>query len=159
MIALASTPDKRDLALRLGADVAVDSRSEDLAASILEANDGKQVDVVLEMSGGSAFDDCLSILALLGGFVTFGIASHEPNEVRTSRLLRSSRAVAGFWIPHLLARPELLAEGISELLGAVACGEFEVVIGGVHPLSDVARLQTELAERRTHGKLLLDPSA
>lgn len=70
-----------------------------------------------------------------------------------------SGRVAGFWIPHLLARPELLAEGISELLGAVACGELEVVIGGVHPLSDVARLQIALAERRTHGKLLLDPSA
>jgi NADPH2:quinone reductase len=72
--------------------------------------------------------------------------------------MRSSRAVVGFWIPHLLARPDLLEEGISELLGAVASGALEVVIGGVYPMSDVARLQTELADRRTHGKLLLDPS-
>jgi NADPH2:quinone reductase len=73
--------------------------------------------------------------------------------------MRTSRAVVGFWIPHLLARPDLLGEGISELLGAVASGELEVVIGGVHPMSAVAQLQAELAERRTHGKLLLDPSA
>lgn len=160
VIALASTEGKRELALRLGADASCDSRAEPeaMTAALLEANGGEPVDVILQMSGGAAFEAQLEALAPFGRMVAFGIASREPNEVRTSRLMRSSRAVAGFWIPHLLARQDLLAEGISELLGAVACGELEVVIGGVHPISDVARLQTELAERRTHGKLLLDPS-
>jgi len=130
-----------------------------MTASLLEANDGEPVDVILQMSGGAAFDAQMEALAPFGRMVTFGIASREPNEVRTSRLMRSSRAVIGFWIPHLMNRPDLLAAGISELLGAVASGELEVVIGGVHPMSDVARLQTEMAERRTQGKLLLDPSA
>ena len=43
VIALASTPEKRDLATRLGADAAVAARGEDLAAAILEANGGNQV--------------------------------------------------------------------------------------------------------------------
>lgn len=160
VIALASSPQKRELATRLGADATADSRAEPeaMTAALLAANGGEPVDVILQMSGGTAFDAQLEALAPFGRMVAFGIASREPNEVRTSRLMRTSRAVAGFWIPHLLARPELLAEGVSELLGAVACGELEVVIGGVHPMSDVARLQIELAERRTHGKLLLDPS-
>ena len=33
------------------------------------------------MSGGAAFDACLSVLAPFGRMVTFGIASREPNEV------------------------------------------------------------------------------
>ena len=59
VIALASTEEKRELARGLGADVAIDSRADDLESAILEANQGEPVDVVLEMSGGEAFEACL----------------------------------------------------------------------------------------------------
>ena len=158
VIALASSPEKRELAERLGADAAVDSRSERIGEEISAANDGRPVDVILQMSGGEAFTEQMKTLAPFGRMVVFGIATREPNEYRTSWLMKASQSIAGFWIPHLLERPDLLAEGIGELLGAVASEELEVVIGGVHPMSDVAQAQTELAERRTHGKLLIDPS-
>lgn len=159
VIGLASTPDKRELVERLGADASVDSRADELGAAILEANGGRQVDVVLEMAGGSAFEQTLEILAPFGRMVTFGIASREPNQLMTQKLMRTSRAVVGFWLVHLFQRPDLLKRGIGELLGAVASGELEVVIGGVYPMSDVAQAHTALQERRTQGKLLLDPSA
>lgn len=159
VIGLASSDEKRSLVEQLGADATVDSRADDLSAALLEANHGKQVDVVLQMSGGEAFDQQLSVLAPFGRMVSFGIASREPNQVMTQKLMRTSRSVVGFWLFHLLQRPDLLKQGIGELLGAVASGELEVVIGGVYPMSDVARAQIELAERRTQGKLLLDPSA
>ena len=158
VIALASTPEKRELAIGLGADAAVDSRSEDLAEAILEANGGEQVDIVLEMSGGEAFDACLSVLAPFGRLVTFGIASREPNQVMSQKLMRTSRAVVGFWIVHLLERPDLLGQGISELLEAVGSGKLEVVIGGKYELENVAEAHRALQDRATHGKLLLDPT-
>ena len=158
VIALASSPEKRELAKRLGADAAVDSRSERIGEEILAANDGGPVDVILQMSGGAAFTEQIKTLAPFGRMVVFGIATREPNEYRTSWLMKASQSIAGFWIPHLLERPDLLEQGIPELLGAVASEALEVVVGGVFPLSDAARAQTELAERRTHGKLLLDPS-
>jgi NADPH:quinone reductase len=159
VIGLASSDEKRSLVERLGADATVDSRADDLPAALLEANHGEQVDVVLQMSGGEAFDQQLSVLAPFGRMVSFGIASREPNQVMTQKLMRASRSVVGFWLYHLLQRPDLVTQGVGELLGAVASGELEVVIGGVYPMSDVARAQIELAERRTQGKLLLDPSA
>ncbi|MGB2852584.1 MAG: zinc-binding dehydrogenase [Solirubrobacterales bacterium] len=158
VIGLASTPAKRELVERLGADVAVDSRAKDMTEVLLGANGGDPVDVVLQMSGGEAFEQQMAALAPFGRMISFGIASREPNLIRSQKLMRSSRSVVGFWIVHLLQRPDLLREGIEELLGAVASGELEVVIGGVFRLSDVARAQIELAERRTQGKLLLDPS-
>lgn len=160
VIGLASSEEKRKLAARLGADATADSRAEGeaMTAQLLAANDGRPVDVVLQMSGGAAFDPQMRALAPFGRMVVFGIATREPNEYRTSWLMKASHTIAGFWIPHLLERPDLLARGVSEVLGAVASRELEVVIGGVFPLSDAARAQTELAERRTHGKLLLDPS-
>ena len=158
VIALASTGEKRDLAIRLGADAAVDSRSDDLAAAIREANGGDQVDVVLEMAGGAAFDACLSVLAPFGRLVSFGIASRQPNEVMTQKLMRTSRAVVGFWLVHLFRRPDLLEQGITELLEAVGSGKLEVVIGATYGLSDVADAHRALQGRKTQGKLLLDPS-
>ena len=158
VIALASSPEKRELAERLGADAALDSRSERIGEEILAANDGRPVDVILQMSGGEAFTEQIKTLAPFGRMVVFGIATREPNEYRTSWLMKASQSIAGFWIPHLLERPDLLEQGIPELLGAVASEALEVVVGGVFPLSDAARAQTELAEHRTHGKLLLDPS-
>lgn len=157
VIGLASSEEKRRLVLELGADAAVDSRAGDLREAILEANGGP-VDVVLEMSGGEAFEQCLRSLAPFGRLVTFGIASREENQVRTGHLMRNSRAVVGFWLVHLFSRPELLREGLEEVFGAAAAGELRAVIGDVYPLSEAARAHEEIAARRTQGKLLLDPS-
>jgi NADPH2:quinone reductase len=90
--------------------------------------------------------------------VVFGIASREQCEISTAALLRGSKAVIGFWLLHLLARRELAAPMIGELLGMVAGGEIEVTVGGVYPLSEEPRAHEDLIARRTSGKLLLDPS-
>jgi NADPH:quinone reductase len=158
VIGLASSEEKRALVERLGADATVDSRAEDLGAAIREANGGERVDAVLHMSGGGAFDAELDVLAPLGRMVVFGIASREQREVSTAALLRGSKTVVGFWLLHLLARRDLAAPMIGELLGAVAAGEFEVTIGRVYPLSEARRAHEDLIARRTSGKLLLDPS-
>lgn len=159
VIGLASTVEKRQLVERLGADATVDSRAGKVGEAIFNANEGRQVDVILQMSGGEAFDQQLEVLAPFGRMVSFGIASSEPNQVMTQKLMRSSRSVVGFWLVHLLRRPDLLERGIGELLGAVASGDLEVVIGGAHPMSDVSSAHVAMGERRTQGKLLLDPSA
>ena len=158
VIGLASSAEKRALVERLGADATVDSRAEDLGAAIREANGGERVDAVLHMSGGEAFDAELGALAPLGRMVVFGIASREQREVSTAALLRGSKAVIGFWLMHLVARRELVAPMVGELLGAVAGGDLEVTVGEVYPLSEAARAHEDLIGRRTTGKLLLDPS-
>lgn len=158
VIGLASSEEKRELVRGLGADACVDSRAEDLGTAIREANDGKRVDAVLHMSGGDAFDAEMGVLAPLGRMVVFGIASREQREVSTAALLRGSKAVIGFWLAHLLSRPDLLVPMIGELLGALAKGELTVTIGEVYPLSEAARAHEDLIARRTTGKLLLDPS-
>jgi NADPH2:quinone reductase len=159
VIGLASSEEKRELVQGLGADATVDSRAEDLGEAIREANDGKRVDAVLHMSGGAAFDAELGALAPLGRMVVFGIASREQREISTAALLRGSKSVIGFWLAHLLARPDLLGPMIQDLLTAIAADELTVTIGEVYPLSEAARAHEDLIARRTTGKLLLDPSS
>jgi NADPH2:quinone reductase len=158
VIGLASSEEKRELVQSLGADATVDSRAENLGEAIREANGGKRVDAVLHMSGGTAFDEELGVLAPLGRMVVFGIASREQREISTASLLRGSKAVIGFWLAHLLMRPDLLGPMIQDLFAALAAGELTVTIGEVYPLSEAARAHEDLIARRTTGKLLLDPS-
>ena len=159
VIGLASSEEKRTLVERLGADATADSRAEDLKEAILEANGGAKVDVVLHMSG-SGFEAELSALDMLGRIVVFGNAARDWSEVRTSYLLQRSKSVLGFWLVALVAkRRDLIRSMTADLLGAVASGELEVVIGNTYPLSEVAQAHKDMQERRTTGKLLLDPSA
>ena len=159
VIGLASSAEKRAVAAGLGADATVDSRAADLRAAILAANDGRKVDAVLHMSGGAAFDAELAALAPLGRMVVFGNASRENRDVNTGALLQGSKAVIGFWLVHVLARPNLAVPLIGELLGALAQGALRVTIGGVYPLSEAARAHEALESRASIGKLLLDPSS
>jgi NADPH:quinone reductase len=160
VIATASTPEKRELALELGADAAVDVTREDLADALVEANGGERVDVVLEMAGGRVFDASLRALAPFGRLVTYGMASREPGEVSNGALMRRSHAVVGFWLMHCLRKPEaMIAEPLRELMARVAAGDLRVVEGAVYPLSEARRAHEDLQARRTTGKLLLDPSS
>jgi NADPH:quinone reductase len=159
VIALASSEAKRTVAERLGADATADSRAENLKEAILEANGGERVDVVLHMSG-TGFEDELRALGMLGRIVVFGNAARHPNEVQPNYLLRTSKSVLGFWLVALVARrPDLIRSMAADLLGAVASGELQVVIGNTYPLSEVAQAHKDIQERGTTGKLLLDPSA
>jgi NADPH2:quinone reductase len=159
VIGLASSEEKRQLAERLGADATADSRADDLKGAILEANGGEKVDVVLHMSG-TGFEAELHALGMLGRMVVFGNAARHPNELHTNYLLQTSKSVLGFWLVALIAkRQDLIASMITELLGAVAAGDLEVTIGGTYPLSEAAQAHKDMQERRTTGKLLLDPSA
>lgn len=159
VIATASSADKRALALQLGADVAIDSAADGLRARLIEANEGRGVDVVFDMAGGAVFDASYAALAHFGRIVVCGIASQEPNELRTGSLLRHSRSVVGFYLFHCLERPAMVADALADLFARAARGELRTVIGGTYPLDRAAQAHIDLRERRTTGKLLLDPAA
>jgi NADPH2:quinone reductase len=158
VIATASTEEKRAKALELGADAALDPAAEDLRGAVIEANGGRQVDVVLEMSGGRVFDECANALAPFGRIVAYGIAGREQNTLETGRLMRKSRAVVGFWLMHCLGRREMMEEPLADLFERAASGELVPQLGETYALSDVRRAHEDLGARRTSGKLLLDPS-
>jgi NADPH2:quinone reductase len=158
VIATASSEEKRELCLSLGADAAIDGDAEGLEERILEANGGRGVDAVFEMAGGPVFDASLRALADMGRLVVYGISSREQNEVRTGRLLKRSQSIVGFWLFHYLERREHLAEPLAALFDLAARGAVRAVVGGTYPLSEARRAQEDLVARRTTGKLVLDPS-
>ncbi len=159
VIATASTPAKRELALELGADEATDADPEDLGDRLVRANLGRKLDVVFEMAGGRVFEESLRALAPFGRLVAYGIASGEGNEVHTRKLMGRSRSVVGFWLMHCMGRPAMVDEALADLFERAAAGTLRAVVGATYPLAEARRAQVDLAERRTTGKVLLDPTA
>ncbi|MET0135798.1 MAG: zinc-binding dehydrogenase [Kibdelosporangium sp.] len=159
VIATASTQDKRDLAIKLGADVAIDPAAEDLTAAIIEANGGERVDVVLEMTGGRVTDQSLAALAPFGRLAFYGMAGREePKPIKPASLMAHSSTIAGFWLAHAFRQPALLRKAFSELADEVVAGRLQVVSGGDYAMSEVATAHEALRARRTTGKLVIDPS-
>lgn len=160
VIATASTEAKRQTALDLGADVALDSSGDDLTARLKEANNGRGVDIVLEMAGGPVFDASLAALARFGRVVTYGNASRTaPTPVEPGRLMTGSKSVVGFWLVDCIGRPGMLSEPLAELFEMTAAGALRPLLGGTYPLSEAARAHHDLRSRGTVGKLVLDPSS
>ncbi len=159
VIAAATSEERRALALELGADVAIDGASQGMTERLIEANEGRELDVVFDVSGGAVFDASYKALAPFGRIVVCGISTSEPNEVRTGSLLRHSRTVAGFYLFHCFERPGMFAQALQDLFALAAAGELRAIVGHTYPLAQAARAQADMRARRTTGKLLLDPSA
>lgn len=160
VIATASSPDKRELALSLGAHVAVDVSAAGDAGQVRDvlrsANGDRDVDVVLEMTGGHVFDGSLAALAPFGRLVTFGMASRQSaTPVSSAALMAGSRTVSGFWLVHALQLPGGLTTAMEELFSLVCAGRLRPVIGGTYPLAEAARAHRDLLARRSIGKLVL----
>ncbi|MFG1818561.1 zinc-binding alcohol dehydrogenase family protein [Kribbella sp. NPDC049174] len=157
VIATASTAEKRKLAEELGADSAIEA-GDDLKDRLIEANGGRPVDVVLEMVGGTVFDQSLRALAPFGRLVTFGQASRTASKaIDPVKLMAASRGVIGFWLGHCFGRPATIAEPLQELFRLTLDGVLRPVVGGEYPLSDAAGAHRAILGRGTVGKLVLDP--
>lgn len=158
VIATASSEQKRETASELGADVTVDPAGERLAERLKEANDGRGIDIVLEMAGGPVFDASLAALGRFGRLVTYGMASRTPpTPVDPGRLMTGSKSVTGFWLIDFLGRADMLTEPLAELFAMTTAGTLRPLLGGEYPLSAVAQAHRDLRSRGTVGKLVLDP--
>ncbi|MGY1848866.1 quinone oxidoreductase family protein [Blastococcus sp. SYSU DS1021] len=164
VIATASSAEKRQLAEELGAHATVDPALADddpkqFTGALREANGGRPVDIVVEMTGGNVFTGSLSALAPFGRLVTYGMAARQETPVvPPGALMQKSRAVIGFWLAHCMARPQMLDAAMNDLLAMTADGSLKPVVGGRYPLSAVREAHQDLLARRTTGKLVLDPS-
>ncbi|MET7482787.1 zinc-binding dehydrogenase [Streptomyces sp. NPDC005538] len=144
--AQASTPEKRRLAMALGADAAV---TYPLA---------ERADVILDAVGGELFDSALESLASGGRLVTYGNSARRGfTPVDPARLSQLNAAVVGFWLRPTLAVPGAFSGPLKELLSLTAQGTIKPVVHEPYPLTEARRAHEDLLARRTVGKVLLRP--
>lgn len=159
IVAAASTPAKRKLAVDLGADAVVDSATvEGLTDRLIEANGGHELDVVLEMTGEHTLQAAMAATAPFGRIVIFGFASGKTAVVDTKDVMIRNQSLIGFVLPQLLRRRGALARSVRELFGLLRSGELVTHVGAEYGLTEARRAHEELQSRATTGKLILDTS-
>ncbi|URM95677.1 zinc-binding dehydrogenase [Actinomadura madurae] len=145
VVAVAGGARKTEVAMRLGADEAVDYGEPGWARKA-----GK-VDVVFDGVGGEVAREAFGLLRDGGRMVSFGLASGEwaniPEEEAGER---------GVTIVRPQATPEQLREFTGSALAAAAEGRLKPLIGQRFPLDDAAGAHAAIQERRTVGKTLLE---
>lgn len=159
IIATASTPEKLHYAKELGADVLINYTETGWEQKVLEATDGRGVDVAMEMAGGEIFSRTLDCLAPFGRLVVFGSASGEPSRLQAGRLMRANQSVIGFFLPQIMKRRDLMQQSLEELFAFLETGGLKLPIGETFPLAEAARAQSQMQERKTTGKLILRPDS
>lgn len=158
VIAVASSEEKRALALELGADAAIDADPAGLTAAIREANGGKRVDIILEMVGGATTDASLRALAPFGRLVVYGMASREAaTPIAPASLMTGSQSVIGFWLVDCMKVDPvgMVAQPLTELVRMVATGELRPLPGTSYPFEEARSAHEDMRARRTTGKVIL----
>lgn len=158
VIAVTSSDSKKKLAKELGADEVVDSNTDTLKAELLAANNGKPVDLVLEMVGGKTADISVEVLAPFGRLIVYGMASRTPaTSINPASLMGGGKTISGFWLAHCFGNKELLGDVIDELFLLVKSGKLKPVIGSNYPLAQAADAHKAMLARETVGKIALIP--
>jgi NADPH2:quinone reductase len=53
----------------------------------------------------------------------------------------------------------MVDEALADLFTRVVDGQLRAVVGATYPLGEAAQAQIDMQERRTTGKVLIDPAA
>ena len=157
VIAIAGGPEKLRLALKLGADDAIDYLRENFPARVNEISEGRGADLILESVGGQTLERSFECLAVLGRVITFGNAAGVQADLNSvwTRLRSKSQALIGFHLGAALERPELREASIAALLDYLNDGRLRIAIGQRFDLAEAGLAQAALEERRSIGKVLL----
>ena len=152
IFATAGTPEKRRYLRELGIRHVFDSRSLDFAPQVLEATQGKGVDVVLNSLGGEFIPASLSVLARYGQFLELGKRDIFRN---------SSLALAPF-AKHLSFTAIDVGTDLPEfkpvwrqVVQAVRRGVFRPLLLQEFPLARLSEAFEFMAQSRHIGKVVL----
>jgi len=156
----AGTPEKLARCRELGADVAINYRTEDFVAAVQEATGGAGADVILDIMGASYLARNLAALAVNGRLVVIGRQGGSRAELDLG-VLQVKRA--SLYATTLRARPphekaavvQAVREHVWPLIDA---GQVEAVVDRELPMSQAAQAHRALAASDHVGKILLLPT-
>jgi NADPH:quinone reductase len=140
VLATASGNDGVALVRRLGADAAVDGKSDDIAEAARQFAPGG-IDAVLALVGGNALTNCLDALRR-GGRLAYPNGVEPKPRQRRSVEVTSYDAVAN-------------AREFGRLSRAVEAAKLQVPIAGTYPLTRAAEAHKRLAAGHVLGKIVL----
>jgi len=156
VIATAGTPEKCDLCRRLGADLALNYRTEDWAQAVKESGGA---DVVLDMVGGDYAAQNLSVLNTDGRLVMIAFLKGARVELDLMRIMLKRLTLTGSTLRgRPAAEKAAIANGVhARVWPWIAAGKVRPVIDSVFALEDAAKAHARMDAMAHAGKILLTP--
>ncbi|MGA0541890.1 quinone oxidoreductase family protein [Neotabrizicola sp. VNH66] len=155
VIGTVGSTEKAELARAAGADHIIDSRSEDIAARVMEITGGKGAQKIYDGVGKDTFDASLAAVAKFGHLVSFGNASGAVPPVNIAVLAPKCVALSRPQVfPYIADRADLLATA-ENLFAAMRKGIITAQVNHTYPLREAARAHEDLEARRTTGQIVL----
>ncbi|MGI9106350.1 MAG: quinone oxidoreductase family protein [Pyrinomonadaceae bacterium] len=148
----ASTPEKLDLVRNLGADFTVNYTEANWPERVLEATEGKGVDLLVEMVGGEIGGQNVKLLAEGATMIVYGAASGKDFQISALGLMSKNLTVRGYTLYS--ESPDTLAGFTRELAAHVEADRLRVTVQE-YPLVEAARAHAAVEGRKTTGKVVL----
>ena len=160
VIATAGGPDKVRVCEQLGADVAIDYRSEDFVPVVKDLTEGGGADVIYDSVGGDVFDRSRRCIAFEGRLVVVGFAGGRIAEAPTNHALVKNYSVVGLhWGLYRSKQPQVVPETHEALMALWEQGQVNPLLGAELPLREAPAALTRLGDRGTIGKVVLVPES
>lgn len=158
VIAAAGGAAKTTVCAEQGASITVDYLTEDLTAAVLDATDGRGVDVVVEQVGGDVFAQSLDTLAFEGTVVAIGTAGGASASVDPMHLAAHNVSIVGssWGSAYPMRAPAAVADAYQELFELYDRRVVRPVVSRVVDLDGTAAALAALGDRRTIGKLVVE---
>jgi NADPH2:quinone reductase len=157
VMATAGSAEKCRACLDLGADRAVNYKSEDFVAAAKEATGGRGIDVILDMVGGEYADRNIAAAAEDGRIVQIATLGGADAKVSLARLMIKRLTLTG---STLRPRTREVKAGFARALETrvwplFAAGKLKVVMDSTFPLAQAAEAHRRLESSQHIGKVVL----
>ena len=157
VLVTAGSAEKCAACVALGADAAINYKTQDFQEEVMRLTDGQGVDVILDMVAGSYVakevqclkdDGRLAIISILGG---------TKSEFNAGQVLRRRLTITGSTLrPRPVAFKGAIAQAcLKEVWPALASGQIKPVIYRIFKAAEVAQAHSLMESSQHVGKIVL----
>lgn len=156
VIAAASSNDKCERCVQLGADAAINYASGNLRDELKALTEGRGPDIIYDPVGGDLAEPAFRSIAWRGRYLVVGFAQGQiPALPLNLALLKGASLVGVFWGEFAKREPHRNAAMLRELAAWYAQGKIKPVLDRVLPMEQLPAAFERMASRQVVGKLVL----
>ena len=154
---MTASPTKVERVSGLGADVAIDYRSEAFDEITKEQTNGRGANLILDHIGSSYLTNNLNALAVGGRLVIIGVMGGAKAEINLARLMIKRQQITGSVLRSrsVKEKSEITQRFSEEVMPLFASETIVPLIHEVVPLENVAEAHTTMESGSHFGKIVL----
>lgn len=153
----AGSEEKLERCRALGAELAVNYKTDDFLEAVLEATDEQGVDVILDPVGGSYVDKNIQALGRFGRMVNIGLLGGAKGEINMAQILMKRLRIIG---STLRSRPPAEKITITKKFESgfwplLKNGTLKPIIDTTFPIQEAQAAHQYVSENKNIGKVIL----